>query len=37
MTVRELRSLAREREGDELSGRDIARATKAELVAFLAA
>ena len=32
MTVRELRALARDRDGG-LSGRDIARATKAELVA----
>ena len=35
MTVRELRSLARERDENGLSGRDIARATKAELVAYL--
>lgn len=34
MTVRELRALARDRDGG-LSGRDIARATKAELVAYL--
>ena len=35
MTVRELRALARDRDGG-LSGRDIARATKADLVAYLA-
>lgn len=33
-TVRELRAMARERDGG-LSGRDIARATKADLVAYL--
>lgn len=36
MTVRELRALARERDENGLSGREIARATKAELVAYLA-
>ena len=35
MTVRELRALARDREGGTLSGRDIARATKADLVDYL--
>ena len=34
-TVRELRALARDRDDDRLQGRDIARATKGELVAFL--
>ena len=34
-TVRELRALARERGDDRLTGRAIARANKAELVAFL--
>lgn len=37
MTVRALRALARDREDDRLSGRAIARANKAELVAFLRA
>lgn len=35
LTVRELRSLARDRDDDRLSGRAIARASKDELVAFL--
>ena len=35
MTVRELRKLARARDDDRLSGRDIASAAKADLVAFL--
>ena len=34
-TVRELRALARDRDDPALQGRDIARATKDELVAFL--
>ncbi|MEM1054537.1 MAG: BMC domain-containing protein [Bacteroidota bacterium] len=34
-TVRELRALARDRADDSFSGREIARATKAELVAYL--
>ena len=34
-TVRELRALARDRDDDRLRGRDIATATKDELVAFL--
>jgi microcompartment protein CcmL/EutN len=34
-TVRELRALARDRDDDAFSGRDIARATKAELVTYL--
>jgi len=37
MTVRALRALARERDDDRLTGRAIARANKAELVAFLRA
>ena len=37
LTVRDLRSLAREREDERLSGRAIARATKADLVAYLRA
>lgn len=36
MTVRELRDLARDRAGFPLSGREISRATKDELVALLA-
>lgn len=36
MTVRELREMARDREGFPLSGRAISRATKDELVALLA-
>lgn len=36
-TVRALRALAREREDERLTGRAIARANKAELVAFLRA
>ena len=36
-TVRALRALARERDDDRLTGRAIARANKAELVAFLRA
>ena len=35
LTVRELRSLARDRDDERLQGRAIARATKDELVAFL--
>lgn len=35
-TVRELRAIARDREGGTLTGRDIARATKAELIEYLA-
>ncbi|WP_281253129.1 BMC domain-containing protein [Rubricoccus marinus] len=35
MTVRELRSLARDQQDEAMSGREIARATKAELVAYL--
>jgi len=35
MTVRELRGIARDREDGTLSGRDIARATKAELLEYL--
>jgi ethanolamine utilization protein EutM len=35
MTVRELRELAREHEGFPLSGREISRATKDELIALL--
>lgn len=35
MTVRELRSLARDREEGELEGRAISRAKKAELIAYL--
>ena len=36
MTVRELRELARNQEGFPLSGREISRATKDELIALLA-
>lgn len=36
MTVRELRELARDREGFPLAGREISRATKDELIALLA-
>ncbi len=36
MTVRELRELARDQEGFPLSGREISRATKDELIALLA-
>lgn len=36
-TVRELRALARDRDDERLSGRAVARASKAELVAFLRA
>ena len=35
LTVRELRARARDRDDPRLQGRDIARATKAELVGFL--
>ena len=36
-TVRDLRALARDRDDDRLRGREIARASKADLVAFLRA
>ncbi|WP_412062217.1 BMC domain-containing protein [Rubrivirga sp. IMCC45206] len=36
-TVKELRQLARDRDDDRLSGRDISRASKDELLAFLRA
>ncbi len=35
MTVRDLRSLARDQNDEAMSGREIARATKADLVAYL--